>query len=97
MENFLQEIPDLDFLDFFPAEIDFTDAKRVRVSNVAVSICSFLDNVVRGDLPGLTALEINTIRQAYHRFSSRSHVLPYSQCRLGPRSLRMNLERVLHA
>jgi len=78
-------------------ERDFTEQKRGKVSDTATSIYKFLENVVQGNLPGCTALDKRNIRQAYHKFSSRSNDFPYSLCRLGPHSLCMNPAAVLHA
>ena len=46
--------------------------------------------MLKDKLVGYTPAEHGVIREAYHRFSSRSANLPYRTCRLGPYSLRMN-------
>ena len=62
----------------------------MRLTGIANSIRDFLDDMIKGKLVGYTPAEHVVIRQAYHRFSSRSVRFPYRTCRLGPYSLRMN-------
>lgn len=79
----------------YPSAGGFGDDVRLAVQSATETIHTFLRKVLWGcgDTPAGQA----AIREAYHRFSSRSANFLHTNCPLGPNTLSANPEEVILA